>query len=143
MALTIEWRRRVDNWLRELPHHFYQPLGAVEWAGLATTDLLTPEQAAQGDLQPMPPGTAWGAKWEYGYFLGRVTLPEAAAAERIALRVDVGGESAIHVNGVAAGATDRHHREITLAPLRAGDGVLLYAEVVKHGLGRQDGEDVE
>ena len=48
--LTIEWRRRIDNWRRELPHHVYRPLGAVEFRGYVTAEQLTAEVAAQRPL---------------------------------------------------------------------------------------------
>jgi alpha-mannosidase len=73
----------------------------------------------------MPVGTKWGAKWEYGWFKGKVTLPEAAAGARIVVKIDVGGESAVYVDGVAVGAASpppgwlRRHR-----------AALLYREVL-------------
>jgi len=113
--LTIEWRRRIDNWRRELPNHFYRPLGAVGMSGFITLDQLTVDEASRRESKPMPAGTKWGAKWEYGWFKGRVVLPDEARGLRIALKMDVGAESAIYVNGIAAGAIDRHHRDITLS----------------------------
>ncbi|MGC9521281.1 MAG: alpha-mannosidase [Anaerolineae bacterium] len=115
MALTLEWQDRIRAWREELPRHFYHPLGAVALEGFVTREQLTPEEAMAREFAPMDPGTRWGAKWEYGWFRGAFTLPEAAAGKRIALAVDVGGESIIFVNGEPAGARDRMHREITLA----------------------------
>ena len=114
MALTIEWRRRIGRWREELPRHFYRGLGTVPLSGFTTADQLTADQALGGDFQPMPPGTRWGAKWEYGWFKGEVVLPQGAAGQRMVLKIDVGAESAIFVNGRLAGAKDRHHREVTL-----------------------------
>ena len=113
--LTLEWRRRLENWQKELPRHFYRPIGNVELAGFVTKAQLTVEQAEQCEFEPMPPGTEWGAKWEYGWFKGQVTLPEEIKGKRVALKIDVGAESAIYVNGTAAGAVDYFHKEITLA----------------------------
>jgi alpha-mannosidase len=115
MSLTIEWRRRVDNWREELPRHFYRPLGTVEVSGFTTKEQLSVQEACRGGFKPMPPGTQWGAKWEYGWFKGRVVLPEEAAGRRIALVMDAGAESAVYVDGVAVGAVDHQHKEITLA----------------------------
>jgi alpha-mannosidase len=115
MALTIEWRHRIERWREELPRHFYRPLGTMEVSGFVTQDQLAAEEALQGPFEPMAPGTAWGAKWEYGWFKGNLLLPVAAANRRIVLKVDVGAESAVYVNDVAAGAVDHHHKEITLA----------------------------
>lgn len=115
MALTTEWKRRIDRWRQELPRHFYLPLGSLELSGFTTRDQITPEQALQGSFQPLPAGTPWGAKWEYGWFKAEIMLPEAARGKRIVLRVDVGAESIVFVNGAAAGAKDHAHHEITLA----------------------------
>ncbi|MDI7278285.1 MAG: alpha-mannosidase, partial [Anaerolineae bacterium] len=114
MALTMEWKRRIDRWRHELPRHCYLPLGPLELSGFTTTEHLTPEQALSGDFRPMAPGTPWGAKWECGWFRGELVLPPEAADQRIALRVDVGGHCLVFVNGKAAGARDHGHEVITL-----------------------------
>ncbi|OIO94073.1 MAG: alpha-mannosidase [Anaerolineae bacterium CG2_30_64_16] len=129
MTLTPEWRRRLDHWRRELSHHFYRPLGAVVLAGFVTAEQLTAEQALARAFTPMPPGTRWGGKWEYGWFQGEFVLPEAAAGQRIVLRVDAGGESLVFVNGRAVGAKDQEHTEITLAT--AGEPGVRYQVLVE------------
>ncbi|NLE43388.1 MAG: alpha-mannosidase [Chloroflexi bacterium] len=115
MALTIEWRRRIDNWRRELPRHFYHELATVDLEGYTTRDQLTASEALRGDFDPAPPGWAWGAKWEYGWFRGQVTLPDEARDQRIVLKVNVGAESAVLINGHLAGAIDAEHHEILLS----------------------------
>lgn len=115
MALTLEWRHRIQRWREELPRHFYRPLGEVALEGFVTLEQLTAEEALTRSFSPMPPGTRWGAKWEYGWFRGDLALPESAAGQRVVLAVDVGAESLVFVNGSAAGARDRQHTEITLA----------------------------
>ncbi len=87
MALNPEWRDRILHWRRVLKTLCYRPLGEVELSGFTTTDYLRPEQAAAGQFQPMPAGTAWGADWEYGWFRGAFSLPAEAAGERIALHL--------------------------------------------------------
>jgi len=114
MSLRVDWRRRIDRWMEELPQHFYTPLGSVDLQGFVTKEQLTPEVAQTRTYMPMPAGTKWGGKWEYGWFKGSVVLPHAAAGKRIALRVEPGEETAIFVNGVIAGAKDYFHQEITL-----------------------------
>jgi len=115
MALTLEWQHRIDRWREELPRHVYRPLGSVSFAGFTTRRQLTAAQAAQERFEPMPPGTAWGAKWEYGWFKGTVTLPEEATGQRIVLAPNLGGESLVYVNGRAAGAIDQQHHHVTLS----------------------------
>jgi len=115
MSLNPEWLRRVINWRDELTNHFYRPLGAVELSGFVTKEQLTADQALAGPFAPMPVGTRWGAKWEYGWFKGEIVLPPSAAGQRIVLRANPGGESAVWINGRLAGAIDREHTEITLA----------------------------
>ncbi|SFQ38196.1 alpha-mannosidase [Caldicoprobacter faecalis] len=114
MSLSPEWRHRILSWKNELTRHFYIPLGEVEWEGFTTKQQLTYREALKGNFSPMPQGTRWGAKWEYGWFRSTITLPDEAAGKRIVLKVDVGGESAIYVNGKNAGAKDNEHHEVTL-----------------------------
>ena len=100
MALNVEWRDRLDAWRSELKQHFYRPLGEVELSGFATMEHLSPQEALKGDFQPMPAGTKWGAKWEYGWFKTRIVLPDEARNRRIVLRLEVTDKEAIiFVNG--------------------------------------------
>lgn len=115
MVLNLEWRHRFLPWRDELPRHFYRPLGSVALEGFVTMDQFTPNEAQQQSFIPMPPGTPWGSKWQYGWFRGTFELPPEAAGERIVLSPNPGAESIIFINGVAAGARDRQHTEITLA----------------------------
>jgi len=113
MTLTPEWRRRIDSWRKELRNHFYDPLGAIEMSGFTTRDQLAVEEALKGDFKATPPGTRWGANWEYGWFRGKLVLPVEAAGKRIVMRIDVGAESVIFVNDSLTGASDAHHTEVT------------------------------
>ncbi|MBC7237335.1 MAG: alpha-mannosidase, partial [Chloroflexi bacterium] len=115
MSLTPEWRNRIDNWRAELARHFYRPLGTLALEGYTTMEQLSPKEAAAGPFAPIPAGTPWGRKWEYGWFRTRLTVPEEARGRRVVLRLAPGGESIVYVNGIAAGALDQHHTEITLA----------------------------
>lgn len=114
MSLTIEWRSRVDNWREELKNHFYRPLGTVEWRGFVTREQLSVAEAARHEAKPIAVGTAWGGKWEYGWFFGDFALPAEALGKRIVLKEDVGGEAVVFVNGRAAGAGDYFHKEVNL-----------------------------
>jgi alpha-mannosidase len=115
MSLNAEWLHRINRWREELPRHFYQPLGEISMRGFTTFDQLSLDQALKGSFCPMPTGTSWGAKWEYGWFSGNLELPSAAAGKRIVLQVEVGGEALVFINGKAVGARDNEHREITLS----------------------------
>jgi alpha-mannosidase len=63
----------------------------------------------------MPPGTPWGAKWEYGWFQAEVKLPAQAEDRRVVIRLEPGGEAIVWIDGQIAGAHDAQHREITLS----------------------------
>lgn len=115
MALSPEWSRRIDAWRHELEKHLYRPLGAVQFNGFTTQEQLTQTEALQRSMAPMSAGTPWGAKWEYGWFAGEAVLPEEAQGQRIVLRVNVGEEGLVFVNGEVAGAKDHLHHEIVLA----------------------------
>lgn len=129
MSMTTEWRRRVDHWRKAMPALFYIPLAPIEFEGFTTKDQLSAGQASARRFRRMPEGTAWGAKWEYGWFRGAVVVPRSAAGERIAARIDPGGEAAITVNGVEHGANDIGHKEITLCrKARGGERFALLLE---------------
>lgn len=129
MALTEEWKHRIERWEKILWKLTYRPLGKIELSGFATRDQLSAEQALVRDFKPMPVGTPWGAKWEYGWFKGRVTLPETAAGKRIVALLRPGGESLVWVDGKVAGSIGWAHKEITLAnPAMPGQQFDLLVE---------------
>ncbi len=115
MALTPEWRRRIEQWCGTLKTLTYQPLETISFSGILTREHLDPAAVPAAQFKPMPAGTRWGAQWEYCWFKGRVTLPAAARGQRIVLHGDVGAESAVLVNGAEAGAIDGQHKHITLS----------------------------
>ncbi len=130
MALTLEWKKRIDNWRAELPAHFYRPLATVALEGFVTQKQLSAEQASRGAFKAMKPGTAWGAKWEYGWFRAELSAPREAAGKRLVLRLEAGGESLVFVNGAAHAARDKQHDTITLSrAARAGETFSVLAEV--------------
>ena len=115
MALSIEWRRRIDNFQKTLNELIYRPLGQITFRGFTTLDQLSEKEVQRRSFQPMPAGTAWGAKWEYAWFLGEVSLPEEASGERIVLRLELGGEALVWVNGKLIGSRDYAHTDLTLS----------------------------
>ena len=117
MALTQEWRGRIDRWRDVLHTLFYVKMGDVPLEGFVTREQLSPDEARRGPFRSMKPGTSWGAKWEYAWLRGRVKLPAAARGRRIVLRPELdGGESRSIINGREAGGIDRQHAEILLSP---------------------------
>lgn len=118
MTLTPEWRRRIERWRKVLRELWFHPLGEVVLEGFTTLDYLTAEAAGAEPFRPMPPGTPWGAKWEYAWFRGELVLPAEAAGQRCVLCLDTGGESLIWIDGRPVGARDWAHKALTLT--RAG-----------------------
>lgn len=115
MALTDEWQHRIIAWRQELPRHLYQPLGSLVWEAAFTTKQYRVSEALQElDFTSVLTGTAWGKKWEYGWFRCEFTLPETIQDQMIAIKPDVGAESAVYVNGDFAGAVDKEHHVIFL-----------------------------
>jgi len=115
MSLTLDWERRIQQWMETMAELFYEPLDTLPLAGHMTYDQFAVEEACGKDFTPVSPGTKWGAKWQYGWFRTTVTLPEKARGKRIVFRSGAGSECAIYVDGIASGAWDQHHKEITLA----------------------------
>ena len=135
MALTEEWKHRIERWEKVLWKMTYRPLGTVELSGFTTHQKLSAEQALAAQFQPTPPGTPWGSKWEYGWFKGQVTLPDTAAGQRIVVMLKPGGESLVWVNGKVGGSLGWAHEGITLAnPAIAGQSFdLLIEAYAGHG----------
>ncbi|MGC9455020.1 MAG: glycoside hydrolase family 38 C-terminal domain-containing protein [Phycisphaerae bacterium] len=114
MALTGEWRSRIERWRKELPQHFYTPLQTAELSGFMTTKQLSPEQASEGDFQPMPEGAFWGGKWEYGWFRTELVTPEDAAGKRLVFRPALATEAVVFVNGRVAQGLSHQRPFVTL-----------------------------
>jgi alpha-mannosidase len=70
-----EWKVRIENWLAVLKQELYRPIGEISFSARKTKEYLTPEQALQGDFEPVSPGYTWGETWEYCWFRGSVVIP--------------------------------------------------------------------
>ena len=122
MALTTEWRSRIEQWRNTLERLCYRRLGEAPLSGLVTREQLRPREALKRPFKPMPTGTPWGAKWEYAWFRTAVRLPKEARGEWVVFRVgpgtgfrgDVGGEGRFIVNGRESGGCDGHHPHVIL-----------------------------
>jgi alpha-mannosidase len=114
MTLTIEWRRRVENWRNALSQMLYRPLGKINFEGFTTLEQLSSQEALARTFCAMPVGSKWGAKWEYGWFKGDFSLPQQVDGKRVVLRLDLGGDSLVWVNSRIVGSKDWAHKEITI-----------------------------
>jgi alpha-mannosidase len=125
-------------WREELSRQLYRPLGSLNLEVAFTMDQLTLAEAqSQLNFEPITLGTAWGKKWEYGWFRGEITIPESGQGQMITLMPDVGieptmiveiidgkvtpilrdtvAEAAVYINGAFAGAIDHEHKSIILS----------------------------
>jgi len=142
MSLNIEWKTRVDQWRETLGQRIVRPLGPLDVQGFITKEQLRPEQAmVHDDYQAMPPGTAWGGKWEYAWFRTTITVPSEAEGQRLVFSMETGQESLVFVNGVACGAFDHWHKQLTLSTAAVpGDTYLILVETYAgHGLQNTSG----
>ncbi|MBM4039308.1 MAG: alpha-mannosidase, partial [Planctomycetes bacterium] len=122
MALTTEWRSRIEQWRNTLEKLCYRKLADVPLSGFVTKEQLRPREALKRAFKPMPVGTPWGAKWEYAWFRAAVKLPSEAKGEWVVFRCgtgtgftgDPGGEGRFIVNGRETGGRDWHHPQVTL-----------------------------
>lgn len=105
MSLTPEWRKRIENFRREIKTCVNREIGTVDLEGFVTDEQLTPQQAAKREFRPMPEGTQWGAKWQYAWFRATVTVPKEADGKRVQLNIETGGETLIRIDGKAAGGS--------------------------------------
>ena len=127
--LPRQKRQRLQAWRQELRNHLYTPVGTVAFSGFTTFDRLTPEAAADMEMQPFPAGTKWGACWEYAWFRADFALPEACAGRRVILLPGVGGEQLIYVDGQARGSNDKGRDHVILRRCAvAGERVSVLLE---------------
>lgn len=129
MELAAERNERIKIWLEELKNHTFIKLGSVSFEGFTTKERLSYDGALRQKFVPMPQGTPWGAKWEYGWFKTEITLPGEAEGHRIFLHPEAGGEMLLWVNGKIAGSRDLQHNGITLTRCgKKGEHFLIVAE---------------
>lgn len=103
MSLSSEWKGRLGYWEKRLKEQFYLPLGELDMKGFVTLEQLSADEAAAREFVPMPAGTRWGAKWEYGWFKAEAELPPEAMGKRIVLDINLGGEAVVFIGRKAAG----------------------------------------
>ena len=121
MHLTKEWLHRIQRWESVLWETCYRPLGELTLSGFTTFDHLTADQASHADFSPMPPGTSWGAKWEYGWFKTSLVVPPDAVGQRLvftavpAMQDPHPGECLCWANGKEAGSFGWARQFITLS----------------------------
>lgn len=129
MKLGRQWEERLKIWDEAFLPNIYRSLGTVELEGFTTSEQLCLEQAAKRERQAFPRGRTWGAKWEYGWFHARLTLPRAAEGERILLHLAPGPEMLVYVDGREAGSIDAKHDFVELTPRgQAGQAFEIWAE---------------
>ena len=120
MPLNKEWQHRVKRWETALWNSCYRPLGEITLNGYITTESLSPNQVLNRAFVPMPPGTPWGAKWEYGWFVTSLISPPEAAGQRLVLcanpadHTSAPGECLVWANGKAIGSLGWARKYITL-----------------------------
>lgn len=102
-VMSSEWRGRLNHWIRTLEDDIYEPLEVISLEFFETSEYLSPMEARQREFRPVEPGFTWGKTWEYGWFCGKIRIPERAAGKKVVLRLAPGGESTLFINGRAFG----------------------------------------
>ncbi len=85
MELAAERNGRIHIWMEELKNHLFERLSSVTFTGFTTKEHFSYEEALKQEFYPMPQGTPWGSKWEYGWFLTEIVMPKEAEGKRIFL----------------------------------------------------------
>ncbi|WP_337102304.1 alpha-mannosidase [Paenibacillus sp. YIM B09110] len=119
----------IAKWIREKERLLYRPLREVKLSYSPADQWLSLEEALELTYSEMAPGMQWGTTWQYGWFGGIVELPAEAAGHRVELRLALGSESTVYVNGKLAGAIDLQHKTVTLTTdAAAGERYAIMAE---------------
>ena len=119
MRIGRQWDERLKMWDEAFERNLYIQLGEVELMGFTTMEQMTLEQAKRQCFRPFPRGTGWGEKWEYGWFMCSVKIPDSAVGKRVLLRLGAGPEMLVYVNGVEAGSIDSRHAMVELTDCAA------------------------
>lgn len=132
-----EYVRKIEFFIKNLPKRMYEPVGALAFEGFFTYDRLSLQEANARAKKPLPKGTEWGKKWEYGWFFTKLIIPKVGEGKKIIFEGKQ-GESVVFVNGRAAGAFDKEHTHITLSDsARAGE----VFEIAMEAYAGHDGTD--
>ena len=113
-AMGRQQAQRLKAWIEELRRHVSAPASELSFEGFTTFEQLTPEEAKKVPRRPFPPGTAWGACWEYGWFFCSIPHLNGYEGKRLVLSGGSGGEQLVYVNGRIAGSMDRKHDFVPL-----------------------------
>jgi alpha-mannosidase len=128
-----EWLYHIQKWMNEKERYLYRQIEPLFFEYYPADSRLSYEEALQGHYVQLAPGTQWGETWHYGWFKAIVRLPLETAGERVELKLALGGESTIYVNGKLAGAHDYQHHTLTLTKAAVGDEIFEVAAEVYAG----------
>jgi len=98
-------RVRLDDW--EIREAYHRGVGEYEYI--------------DKDWRPMQLGDPWGAEGTSAFFRRRAEMPKAFAGKKVMLRVYVGGDSLLSVNGKPYHGIDPFHNEAVLTKQARGD----------------------
>lgn len=113
MALKMEYKRKIEYYIQNIPKRMYKPVGEFGFEGFFTYDRLSLEDAKKHERHILPKGLEWGKKWEYGWFFAQIEIPKECSGKKIVFAAKQ-GESVVFVNGKVVGAFDKEHTHITL-----------------------------
>ena len=129
MNIGRQWTDRLRLWAEQFPKHYYRKVSPLALSFFTTMEQLSFDEAVKGQYTPAPVGTKWGSKWEYGWFRGKIVIPQELDGKRVVFTLNAGEEMLVWVNGRESGAIDKKHRYITLSrSANAGDSYEIIAE---------------
>ena len=137
MAISMEYKRKIEYYLKDFPIYFTTEAAFIEYSGFVTRERLTYDEAVNHPSEPFAEGKKWGYAWEYAWLLGKVTVPIGCDGKPIVFSSD-NGECIVWVNGKICGSLDREHKFVTLSECAAaGDTYEIVMEVFA-GTGQKD-----
>ncbi len=130
-----QFSQRVKAYMDALKEDILWPGIPVAFEGFVSDEPIPMDEAENGPFRPMPPGTPWGGKWQYGYFRAELAPPDDWEGLPLALTGGMGGEQLYYVNGAAAGAVDRGHPflYLTFSHVRGQKYRILCESYAGHG----------
>ena len=92
--MHAEWRDRLKHWQRTLKDDLYVPLGAFTWEAFRTMEHLSPQQAQEGNFEPVQTGFTLGK--DLGILLDALLHHPSERSGRQTDRDEAGAGRGIH-----------------------------------------------
>ncbi|MBF8436331.1 alpha-mannosidase [Halanaerobiaceae bacterium Z-7014] len=105
---------KIEQRLNWLQAYFYNTIEILNTEIAESADYIDRSEIHQLEFEEIEQGENWGSEWSSAWFRAEYELADNISDRDLFLAADLGGESIVYIDGLAAGAIDREHNEIPL-----------------------------